>query len=583
MKLLCLLIFSITLPLCVMAKETSVSYQIISSDKSLTSEAKNNVTLFLKEIDVKDRHNISYWRKRIIKQCTSALQAVGYYAATFEITTDKTANKFDANIDIKLGQPTLLTSAKFVLQGSGKHDPNFLKLKNSFALIKGSKINHGQFEDNKAAFSILALEQGYFDGKWIRSEVKVNIKQNNAQLDLIYNTGQRYVFGDVLVLGFTPATTIIKQMAPFLRGDAYNSNKLALFNLSLNQSQYFSSVQAVPTPPNSQDGRVDILVTVQKRPTHIVELAGGITSDLGARSRFKWTKPWFNDLGHSVASELKLGREERSFIADYKIPKGDPTRNFTKLILGWQRSKVLNDAYKKYSLQWQRHTTTSKDWRRIVSVKLEQEHNLDVGKISKIILPGISFSRIRRQGGIAIDWGDRQSYALEVSDKVWGSTASFAKFSLHSNWLRTINGTHQLLFKFELGAIIADSIDEVPTSLRFYSGGDENLRAYDYKSVSPLVTLDDNSKEARGGLYQVLATAEYSYPIVENWRIATFYDVGTTTDDFSESLKSDMGIGLRWQTPVGKIRLDFAFGLQSNDHKPYDYPSHISLAIGLDL
>ncbi|NRA62562.1 MAG: hypothetical protein HRU25_17010 [Psychrobium sp.] len=182
MKLLCLLIFIITLPLSVMAKDISVSYQIISSDKSLTSEAKNNVTLFLKEIDVKGRHNVSYWRKRIIKQCTSALQAIGYYAATFNITTDKSAYKFDAIIDIRLGQPTLLTSATFVLQGSGQQDPTFLALKNSFALIKGAKINHGQFEDNKAAFAILALEQGYFDGKWLRSEVKVNIKQNNAQL-----------------------------------------------------------------------------------------------------------------------------------------------------------------------------------------------------------------------------------------------------------------------------------------------------------------------------------------------------------------------------------------------------------------
>jgi len=77
---------------------------------------------------------------------------------------------------------------------------------------------------------------------------------------------------------------------------------------------------------------------------------------------------------------------------------------------------------------------------------------------------------------------------------------------------------------------------------------------------------------------------EYSYLIADKWRLATFVDVGTTTNDFSESLKTDVGFGVRWITPVGPIKVDFAFGLTSDDvYSDYDKPFRLSFSIGPPL
>ena len=56
--------------------------------------------------------------------------------------------------------------------------------------------------------------------------------------------------------------------------------------------------------------------------------------------------------------------------------------------------------------------------------------------------------------------------------------------------------------------------------------------------------------------------------MLEDWRLAGFVDFGTATNDFSEPVSVGSGVGLRWITPVGPIRLDLAFAL-SEPGKPW--------------
>jgi translocation and assembly module TamA len=263
------------------------------------------------------------------------------------------------------------------------------------------------------------------------------------------------------------------------------------------------------------------------------------------------------------------------------MPLEDPIDNYATATIGWQNVDKNDTLSTKYAFQIQRHQLLDSRWKRGIFIRFEREDATQGDQLLQTtnIIPGVSYARTRIKGGLSPYWGDKQIMSLEFGHQGWGSDANLIKFKLRSKWLRSYQIKHQFIASADLGAIAAKSIEEVPVSMRLFAGGDENLRAYKFDSISP---TEDG--ELTGGLYQANLSLEYSYLIAEKWRLATFVDTGTTTNDFSESLKTDIGFGVSWLTPVGPIKVDFAFGLTRDLINPdYDKPFRISFSIGPSL
>ncbi|MCV5744140.1 BamA/TamA family outer membrane protein, partial [Escherichia coli] len=112
--------------------------------------------------------------------------------------------------------------------------------------------------------------------------------------------------------------------------------------------------------------------------------------------------------------------------------------------------------------------------------------------------------------------------------------------------------------------------EKLSPSLRFFAGGDNNIRGYGYESISPV----DESGALTGAKYILSSTLEYQYRVYGNWWAATFYDIGDAFNDTPE-WKSGAGVGIRWASPVGPVSFDFAWGL---DEKPNnEFRIHFSL------
>ncbi|MGL5505051.1 MAG: autotransporter assembly complex protein TamA, partial [Aeromonas veronii] len=170
--------------------------------------------------------------------------------------------------------------------------------------------------------------------------------------------------------------------------------------------------------------------------------------------------------------------------------------------------------------------------------------------------------------------GDRQQLTLEFSDARWGSDISFMRVWGRSKWLRTLGDNHRFLMRAEQGAIIGDSFSLVPPSLRFFTGGDQTVRGFGYESISP--TGPDG--KLTGGRYTSVASLEYNYRFSEKWLGAMFVDGGTSTTDYSEPWKIGTGVGVRWVTPIGQVRLDLAVGVSEEDK-----PLRLHFALGPEL
>ena len=155
--------------------------------------------------------------------------------------------------------------------------------------------------------------------------------------------------------------------------------------------------------------------------------------------------------------------------------------------------------------------------------------------------------------------GFRQYYSIEAgSDKVLSDTdMAIVTAGLSGIYSFGTDNKHQVLGQLNTGYIWADDFYDVPYKLRFFTGGDQSIRGYDYNSLSPLEKGD-----LIGGQILAVGSAEYNYEFKPGLRGAIFTDVGNAYDkDFTADTKVGVGVGVRWATPVGTVRVDVAAGV----------------------
>ncbi len=159
---------------------------------------------------------------------------------------------------------------------------------------------------------------------------------------------------------------------------------------------------------------------------------------------------------------------------------------------------------------------------------------------------------------------------VEYGDTALLSETRVLRLLGRTSWIRGIDQNHRGLFRLEGGANITDEFEKLSPSLRFFAGGDNNIRGYGYESISP----KDASGALTGAKYMVTSTLEYQYRVYGNWWGAAFYDIGDAFNETPE-WKAGAGVGIRWASPVGPVSFDFAWGLDSEPDP--EFRIHFSL------
>lgn len=529
--------------------------------KPSNDQLKANIEGYIGDLGERDEEALLRFSRGAEEQARKAAQALGYYQPQIESEVkDGKSPRLVLNIDP--GEPVRLRYVTIQILGPAASLKSF-RVPQSDVLKPGAVLNHGHYEDAKRLIQNQASRFGFFSGRFTSQKLAVDPRAGVADIELVYDSGPRYALGKVSFTGDTPFDEdLLQRMVPFNSGAPYDSELIAELNQALQSSGYFESVRVDATPTTAANDVIPVAVTLDTRKPRTMGLGLGYSTDVGPRAKANWTRHWVNPEGHSYGWEAELSEPRQNVGLWYDVPLDPPLTDKLRFAGGYQYEELANtDSLSKLlTLGPEWHSKLLSGWQRVISLKWQhEEYRLgDDSGISNLLMPGVSYSYLRSDNRIDPHNGYRLQFDSKVAKEGLGSDNNLLYGTALVKGLTTVLDNHRFLARAQIGGSATNGYKSIPPSLRFFAGGDQSVRGYDYQSLSP----ENSDGDRVGGRYMVSGSVEYQYSVAEKWRVATFVDQGNSFNDFElPNLKTGVGMGVRWVSPVGPIRLDLAHAL----------------------
>lgn len=525
-----------------------------------SSSLKTNIEGYIGDLGERDYDALVRYQRRIESQTRKAAQALGYYNPT--ITTRVFEEPLQVEVVVERGEPVRLRNVRIEVEGPASTQANF-RLPNNPKLKPGERLDHGNYEAAKQLILNQASRFGYFKGRFTQHRLTVDPAENWADIDLVYLSGPRYSFGATQFLGdqyFEPS--LLERMEPFIDGDPYDSELVAEYYQALQSSGYFANVQVDADPSHTNTTIVPVEVTLERRKPRSMGVGVGFSTDVGPRGRANYTRHWSTPSGHSYGSEMELSQPRQNVSVWYDIPGKKPLTDKWRMAAGYQYEEFAKTetASRLFRIGPEWHSLRPSGWQRILSLKWLHESYYfgdDSGQ-ANMLMPGISYSFLKVDNELDPNNGYRLQFTTAGATRGLLSDTDILYMTGSAKGLITLWEKHRFLGRVQAGGSMTREYQQVPPSLRFFAGGDQSVRGYDYQSLSPRDYLGDRV----GGRYLLTSSIEYQYSLTEKWRVAAFVDRGNAFSDFElPNLRTGVGVGVRWVSPVGPLRLDLAKGL----------------------
>ncbi len=582
--------------------------------KGVEGELAENIRALVAQPPVEeDGRKFKRYINGLPEQAISAMSAFGYYASDASVTIDKvlesstksaasnTVNSIKSKvikkkddgsepaskrmvtritINVVPNEPVLITSLELQIDPDSNHATDFDEAESEArkTLATGNVFVSADYESAKSSFLDIAQQLGYFDFQFTSTQVKVSRRNNSATIVLTAITGERFTFGQSLFKQQTFSEAFMQSWMPFEQGDPYQAEKIGELTDSLQGSGYFSSVRVRPVVDPRYGKTVPISVDLTQSDRNKVAVGVGFSTDTDFRTRFSWGKPLLNRHGHSAEVGAQLSSNQQSASFEYRIPRStDPLFNYWSVEYGLKNDKQADFDTFLSTLNFQRVRRTKSEWIESLFVRWERE-TFDISdeeQTTDLVLPGFSYSRNRSEGTPFSTWGESLSFRLSAGSRDVLSTINFLKAVGRIRYLKAVSKRNTLIGTLQLGAYTTDDFDRVPTTQRFFAGGDRTVRGYSFRDISPL----DEDGESIGGRYLEVLNLEYNYRFADLWSAAVFADTGRAFDDFDERYRLGAGVGIRWQSPVGAFRIDIAHPIDDDDVDGF----RVHLSLGPDI
>jgi translocation and assembly module TamA len=335
--------------------------------------------------------------------------------------------------------------------------------------------------------------------------------------------------------------------------------------LSLN---VFSSVRIEPEATLDANGNLPLNIEVQESKLHAVDLGTAWSTDLGANLNAAWTHRNLFGEGEQLklSGAVQLGGDATTkpgYQLGAQFTKPDFLRRDQTLVVSLAAVDQSLLAYDQRALIEKVSVTRklSDYWSVELGILAEQE-GITQEDVSR------TYNFVGLTGSIKYDTtkslldpveGIRAALSITPTQSLGGGGGTYFITQLSGSTYLNLShdGRSVLAFRALVGQVSGVGVFGLPPDQRFYAGGTGTVRGYRYQSVGPLFA----DGRPTGGTAVSAGTIEFRQRFLESWGAATFIDVGQASADgkpFSSNMREGVGAGLRYYTPIGPIRLDFA-------------------------
>jgi translocation and assembly module TamA len=505
--------------------------------------------------------------REAIPQAREIAAIHGFYDAKVDVAIERDDRPYVVRVRVEPGAPVRVTSVDIDVTGPAASDvpggPQAIEeARAGWSLELGEVFRQAEWIDAKAQALRALRRSAYAAARIVHSEARVEPDRHAADLTIAIESGPPFSIGALEVRGVQRyRSELVENFSTFRRGERYSEEAIDAFVRRLAASGYFASVQATIDPESPDPDDATVRVAVIEAPTHRVEGAISYSTDTGYGARVSYTNIDLD--GEALQMRIDGRYESRQQLAQVAftwpptpskwidtLRVGAQRTDFentveTTSVVGVERRGVDERGHPVFGAAYYYDRQAPAGAPETTSYATYVEAGYVIRRVDDLLTPTRGYmADVRVGAGIP-------GVSSEGFGRVVARTAAWYP----------IDRDTQLALRADAGAVLGASRENVPSVLRFRTGGDTTVRGYAYQSLG--VQVGDG---VVGGRYFALASAELIRWINETWGVAAFVDAGNAVDRIEDfSFAVGYGIGARLRTPIGPFRLDVAYGEETGD------------------
>ena len=489
-----------------------------------------------------------------------------------QVMINKERQYVDMLLKIEEGPRSLVNSVKF----KGNKVFPAKELTKGIKLIKGSIFRPSLLTDDQNHLLNLCRSKGYQE---VEIAIEVLSHPNSANVILRYNIkeGVQHTIKEIEILGNqrAPDYVILRELE-FKKGDVLNLASLSLSQKKLYDTEIFEGVNIYCKPIPENRGQQRVIVEVQEKANFALGYGLRYSSEVKLEG--------FGELSlYNIFGRARNGLiyyRQNNLEKDFRLSLREP------YLLGMRLNSIYSFYYNQklkgsfitketgFSLRQERELPYSFSLSYLYSFHKIHTYELEpsgpfIFDIS-LFLSKLSAFMVRDTRDNKMDprRGSFFSLSFTYSPEFLGSDLTFISLFNQVSFYKLLGSEVVWASNYRVG--LADAFDQVLIpSERFYAGGGNSIRGFERDTVGP---IDPYLQRAEGGKALFIMNQELRFPIHKWLRGVAFYDMGNVYSNISDfnpfDARHSIGFGLRLDTPLSLIRLDYGINLSPRSGEP---------------
>jgi outer membrane protein insertion porin family len=440
---------------------------------------------------------------------------------------------------------------------------------------------------------ITTLADFYADFGYANADITPLVKENSETLtvDVTFDLrkGQKVYFDRIDIAGnIKTRDKVIRRELRVYEQEMFSATKLKESIKNLRRLEYFEDVN-FSTNPGSAPDRMNLKITVKERPTGTFGLGAGYSTqdrlvglvEISQNNLFgRGQQLKLQGIIGAISHRFRLSFTE-PYLFDRPLSAGFDAFLWERDYAEYTRKSKGGDVRLAHPLRWK--YTRLYGMYRFENVKLSglqpgaSQVLQEAANIHNTSAISTSIRRDSRDSTFNPSSGSDNSFNIELAGL--GGDTAFLRYIAESGWyyplfwktVGVIHGRMGYLQRLPWGAL--------PAYEKFYLGGIDSIRGFKYADISP---RDPVTNERIGGDKFVQLNLEYRFPLIKKLGVTgtVFFDAGNvyaTNQNFFSSMRTSVGGGFRWFSPMGPLRVEWGYNIAP---KPWEKHSAWEFTVG---